>query len=43
MTAYKQGQAFGGVIDVLEAIGAEYAILGLLGVWHTLWKENQPD
>ncbi|MGB4950576.1 MAG: hypothetical protein WBO55_08080 [Rhizobiaceae bacterium] len=30
--AYEQGQAFGGVIDVLEAIGAAYAIWGGLAV-----------
>jgi len=29
---YDQGQAFGGVIDVLEAIGAQYAIWGGLAV-----------
>lgn len=29
---YDQGQAFGGVIDVLEAIGAKYAIWGGLAV-----------
>ncbi len=29
---YEQGQAFGGVIDVLEAIGADYAIWGGLAV-----------
>ncbi len=32
MTDYEQGQAFGGVIDVLEAIGATYAIWGGLAV-----------
>ena len=32
MTAYEQGQAFGGVIDVLEAIGAKYAIWGGIAV-----------
>lgn len=32
MTDYKQGQTFGGVIDVLEAIGAEYAIWGGIAV-----------
>ena len=32
MTAYEQGQAFGGVIDVLEAIGATYAIWGGIAV-----------
>jgi hypothetical protein len=32
MTAYEQGQAFGGVIDVLEALGAVYAIWGGLAV-----------
>jgi hypothetical protein len=32
MTAYEQNQAFGGVIDVLEAIGAQYAIWGGLAV-----------
>lgn len=32
MTVYEQGQAFGGVIDVLEAIGARYAIWGGLAV-----------
>lgn len=32
MTEYEQGQAFGGVIDVLEAIGAGYAIWGGLAV-----------
>ena len=32
MTAYEQSQAFGGVIDVLEAIGANYAIWGGLAV-----------
>jgi len=32
MPAYEQGQAFGGVIDVLEAIGAHYAIWGGLAV-----------
>ena len=31
-TAYEQGQAFGGVIDVLEAIGAAYAIWGGMAV-----------
>ena len=31
-TAYEQGQAFGGVIDVLEAIGATYAIWGGMAV-----------
>ena len=30
--AYEQGQAFGGVIDVLEAIGATYAIWGGIAV-----------
>lgn len=30
--AYEQSQAFGGVIDVLEAIGARYAIWGGLAV-----------
>lgn len=30
--AYDQGQAFGGVIDVLEAIGATYAIWGGMAV-----------
>ncbi|MCA9901254.1 MAG: hypothetical protein KC433_23875 [Anaerolineales bacterium] len=30
--AYEQGQAFGGVIDVLEAIGATYAIWGGMAV-----------
>jgi hypothetical protein len=30
--AYEQGQAFGGVIDVLEAIGAHYAIWGGMAV-----------
>lgn len=29
---YDQGQAFGGVIDVLEAVGADYAIWGGLAV-----------
>lgn len=28
MSDYEHGQAFGGVIDVLEAIGAGYAIWG---------------
>lgn len=32
MTDYEQGQAFGGVIDVLEAIGATYAIWGGIAV-----------
>ena len=32
MTEYEQGQAFGGVIDVLEAIGATYAIWGGIAV-----------
>lgn len=32
MTAYEQNQAFGGVIDVLEAIGAQYAIWGGMAV-----------
>ncbi len=32
MTEYEQGQAFGGVIDVLEAIGAAYAIWGGIAV-----------
>ena len=32
MNAYEQGQAFGGVIDVLEAVGATYAIWGGLAV-----------
>ena len=32
MTEYEQGQAFGGVIDVLEAIGARYAIWGGMAV-----------
>jgi hypothetical protein len=32
MTDYEQGQAFGGVIDVLEAIGAQYAIWGGIAV-----------
>jgi hypothetical protein len=32
MKAYEQGQAFGSVIDVLEAIGARYAIWGGLAV-----------
>lgn len=32
MTAYDQSQAFGGVIDVLEAIGAKYAIGGGMAV-----------
>lgn len=32
MTDYEQGRAFGGVIDVLEAIGATYAIWGGLAV-----------
>ncbi len=32
MNNYEQGQAFGGVIDVLEAIGANYAIWGGLAV-----------
>lgn len=31
-TGYEQGQAFGGVIDVLEAIGAVYAIWGGIAV-----------
>ena len=31
-TGYEQGQAFGGVLDVLEAIGATYAIWGGLAV-----------
>ncbi|WP_420628134.1 hypothetical protein [Candidatus Leptofilum sp.] len=31
-TAYEQGQAFGSIIDVLEAIGATYAIWGGLAV-----------
>lgn len=30
--AYEQGQAFGGVIDALEAIGAHYAIWGGMAV-----------
>jgi hypothetical protein len=30
--AYEQSQAFGGVIDVLEAIGAQYAIWGGMAV-----------
>ena len=32
MTDYEQSQAFGGVIDALEAIGAQYAIWGGLAV-----------
>jgi hypothetical protein len=32
MTNYEQSQAFGGVIDALEATGAEYAIWGGLAV-----------
>lgn len=32
MTEYEQSQAFGGVIDVLEAIGARYAIWGGMAV-----------
>lgn len=32
MSDYEQSQAFGGVIDVLEAIGARYAIWGGLAV-----------
>jgi len=32
MTASEQGQAFGGVIDVLEAVGAKYAIWGGIAV-----------
>jgi len=32
MTEYEQSQAFGGVIDVLEAIGAQYAIWGGVAV-----------
>jgi len=32
MTAYEQSQAFGGVIDVLEAIGATYAVWGGMAV-----------
>jgi hypothetical protein len=32
MTDYEQNQAFGGVIDVLEAIGATYAIWGGMAV-----------
>lgn len=32
MTIYEQSQAFGGVIDVLEAIGAHYAIWGGMAV-----------
>ena len=32
MTDYEQNQAFGGVIDVLEAIGARYAIWGGVAV-----------
>lgn len=32
MKAYEQSQAFGGVIDVLEAVGARYAIWGGLAV-----------
>lgn len=32
MSTYEQGQAFGGVIDVLEAIGAGYAIWGGMAV-----------
>jgi hypothetical protein len=32
MSEYEQGQAFGGVIDVLNAIGAQYAIWGGIAV-----------
>lgn len=32
MSDYEHGQAFGGVIDVLEAIGAQYAIWGGMAV-----------
>ncbi|RMG96328.1 MAG: hypothetical protein D6706_10360 [Chloroflexi bacterium] len=32
MSVYEQGEAFGGVIDVLEAIGAQYAIWGGMAV-----------
>lgn len=32
MSAYEQSQAFGGVIDVLEAVGATYAIWGGMAV-----------
>ena len=32
MTVYEQNQAFGGVIDVLEAIGAQYALWGGMAV-----------
>jgi hypothetical protein len=32
MTHYEQSQAFGGVIDVLEAVGAHYAIWGGMAV-----------
>jgi hypothetical protein len=32
MTSYEQSRAFGGVIDVLEAIGAQYAIWGGMAV-----------
>lgn len=32
MTVYEQGQAFGGVIDVLEAGEARYAIWGGVAV-----------
>lgn len=32
MTSYDQSRAFGGVIDVLEAIGAQYAIWGGMAV-----------
>lgn len=32
MNDYEQSQSFGGVIDVLEAIGAQYAIWGGLAV-----------
>lgn len=32
MNEYEQSQAFSGVIDVLEAIGAKYAIWGGLAV-----------
>lgn len=32
MTDYEQGQAFGGVVDVLEAVAANYAIWGGLAV-----------
>jgi hypothetical protein len=32
MTDYEQNQAFGDVIDVLEAIGATYAIWGGMAV-----------